>query len=123
MVEGVRMFRDIGGSPVSRLRKGLVFRSGDPSSLTQLGLTKLLELGIKKIYDLRSPIEIEGHHSVHGTKYPFALAEDTSQIYPDRIRDVGIERVIAPVFADEEWHQDQRDSRLRQYSSASEVTT
>ncbi|KAJ5304426.1 uncharacterized protein N7443_004086 [Penicillium atrosanguineum] len=123
IVEGVRMFRDIGGSPVSGLRKGLIFRSGDPSTMTQLGIARLIELGIERIYDLRSPIEFEGHHSVHGTSHQCTLASETSPIYPDRIRDFGIERVIVPVFADEEWHQDRRDSRLRQYACATEVDT
>ncbi|KAJ5665396.1 uncharacterized protein N7477_007844 [Penicillium maclennaniae] len=82
VVEGVRMFRDIGGSPVSGLRKGLVFRSGDPSTMTQLGLAKVLELGIEKIFDQRSPIEFEGHHSVHGASHQSMLAQETSPIYP-----------------------------------------
>ncbi|KAJ6107725.1 hypothetical protein N7523_009048 [Penicillium sp. IBT 18751x] len=120
VVEGVRMFRDIGGSPESGLRKGLVFRSGDPSTMTQLGLVKVLEQGIEKIFDLRNPIEFEGDHSVHGARHQSILAQETSPIYPGQICDAGIERVVVPVFADEELHQDRRNSRLRHYASAAE---
>jgi hypothetical protein len=92
--------------------------------MTQLGLTKLHELGVEKIFDLRSPIEFQGQHSVHGAKHQSSQAKDTSEkIYPDRINNVGIRRVTVPVFVDEQWHQDRRDSRLRQYASAAEVTT
>jgi glucosyl-3-phosphoglycerate synthase len=118
----VRMFRDIGGDPTSSLRPGLIFRSGDASTLTQSGVKILLELGIRTIFDLRSPIELKDHSEVHGTNNENTPNHSPYQIYPNRISEFGIERVAAPVFADEEWHQDRRAARLMQYSNAAQVS-
>ena len=47
-VPGISNFRDIGGQPTSddrQVRRGLVFRSADPSRATEDGLKKMSELG------------------------------------------------------------------------------
>jgi glucosyl-3-phosphoglycerate synthase len=59
-IDGVRMFRDIGGyqtSDGSSVRKSLMFRSGDPPSMTPDGLDSFQKLAIGKVFDLRSLIE------------------------------------------------------------------
>jgi protein tyrosine/serine phosphatase len=63
-VEGVINIRDIGGYPSQSnpsliVKPGLIFRSGDPSRITDLGKEQLRALGIKKIFDLRSDSEIQ----------------------------------------------------------------
>lgn len=60
-IEDVRMFRDIGGYQTccgSTVRTGLMFRSGELSSMTTAGLERFQGLAIGKVFDLRSPIEI-----------------------------------------------------------------
>jgi protein-tyrosine phosphatase len=59
-IDGVFNFRDIGGYHTAdgrRVRTGLVYRSGALNALTDTGLAKLQELGIKLVCDLRSEDE------------------------------------------------------------------
>lgn len=56
-VDGVINFRDIGGYKTAdgrRVRTGLVYRAGALGDITEKGLAKLQELGVKLICDLRS---------------------------------------------------------------------
>ena len=58
-VAGIANLRDIGGYTSSTnshqtTRHNLVYRSADPSKVTPDGLAKLKELGVKKVFDLRS---------------------------------------------------------------------
>lgn len=41
----------------SQAQRGLILRSGEPNHITDVGKSQLLQLGIKKIFDLRSPKE------------------------------------------------------------------
>ncbi|PYH90292.1 hypothetical protein BO71DRAFT_387978 [Aspergillus ellipticus CBS 707.79] len=120
-VEGVRMFRDVGGAVgCEGMRKGLVFRSGDLSKLTDEGLRVVLGLGITTVFDLRSPIEMTQH--LHGSAANGAANGNGVQrdIYPQHIAAAGIERVVVPVFPDDEWLQEKRDARLMHYANAAE---
>ncbi|KAI1433687.1 tyrosine phosphatase [Xylaria sp. CBS 124048] len=86
-VPGLPNFRDAGGyevttsvSPASAaaeggrrgrikmVRRGVLFRSSEPSKLTDAGAAQLSEqLGIKLVYDLRSAVEIaRGHNAGYG---------------------------------------------------------
>jgi Tyrosine phosphatase family len=63
-VEGVINMRDAGGqlsSVVSgaRVRRGYIFRAGEPSHITDRGKDQLCALGVKIAFDLRSAVEIE----------------------------------------------------------------
>ncbi|KAI1474658.1 tyrosine phosphatase family-domain-containing protein [Daldinia eschscholtzii] len=61
-IDGLPNFRDLGGYPASDtkvVRRGLVFRSSEPSKVTDDGVSKLQALGITKVFDLRSAAEIE----------------------------------------------------------------
>lgn len=56
-VDGVFNFRDMGGYRTTdgkKVKTGLVYRSGALGEITEAGLAKLQELGIKLICDLRS---------------------------------------------------------------------
>jgi hypothetical protein len=128
-IDGVRMFRDVGGyqtSDGSSVRKGLMFRSGDPSSMTPDGLDSFQKLAIGKVFDLRSPIEtttfIHGHarHADSGFASP---DESDSDEVKSTLLSTGVEVIAAPVFPDEEWLPQRRDDRLKQYASAAQVRT
>lgn len=59
-IEGVGNFRDLGGwkcKSGERVKIGKVFRSGKLSNITEDGIKELKKLGIKKVFDLRLPIE------------------------------------------------------------------
>ena len=65
-VPGLPNFRDLGGvprpipsQPGKTVRRGVVFRSSEPSKVTDEGVQQLRDLGIKKVYDLRSLDEIK----------------------------------------------------------------
>jgi protein-tyrosine phosphatase len=60
-IEGVANFRDIGGYKTAdgkRVRRGLIYRSGALVHLTDDGMQKLSELGIKLVCDLRGADEL-----------------------------------------------------------------
>ncbi|KAI1382483.1 tyrosine phosphatase [Hypoxylon crocopeplum] len=108
-VPGVLNFRDIGGYAVSTLsgktvRRGMVFRSSEPSKVTDDGISRIQQLGIKHIYDLRS------------------LREFT--IRPGRSASVreleGIERIFAPVFLTEDYSPEAIAIRNQNYGSGPE---
>lgn len=60
MFDGACNVRDIGGLPTSRgglTRPGVLYRSGDLSTLTPTGLDEFAASGIGAIVDLRTPVE------------------------------------------------------------------
>ncbi|KAH8431708.1 tyrosine-protein phosphatase [Aspergillus melleus] len=96
-VPGVHNLRDLGGLPTrfGRIKRGKVFRSAQPGTITPAGAQALRSLGIKTIFDLRSKGEAE--------------ALDPSL----RVKQVnGIRRVAVPVFAR---HGSSR-SRIKSYA-------
>jgi protein-tyrosine phosphatase len=59
-MEAINNFRDFGGYKTQngmRLKKGLLYRSGELSQATDADLAHLASLGIKTICDLRSEDE------------------------------------------------------------------
>jgi protein tyrosine/serine phosphatase len=71
-VDGVINIRDIGGYLTQAntsliVKPGVVFRSGEPSCITDLGKEQLHALGIKTIFDLRSDIEMK-MYNIQGTE-------------------------------------------------------
>ena len=63
-IDGLCNFRDCGGYPISSqpgkvVRRGIVYRSADPSTLTSKGISQLRELKITRTFDLRSDREIK----------------------------------------------------------------
>ncbi len=65
-IPGMVNVRDIGGYPTrelyrqphSSIRRGLIYRGGEPSRITPEGRTAFEALGIKKVYDIRTINEI-----------------------------------------------------------------
>jgi hypothetical protein len=56
-VDGVPNCRDIAGG-LAEIRSGFIWRSGMLESITERGKEDIVNLGIKKIFDLRSSREI-----------------------------------------------------------------
>ncbi|KAI0384562.1 tyrosine phosphatase family-domain-containing protein [Hypomontagnella monticulosa] len=113
-VPGLPNFRDVGGYPVSAsdlesgakpkvVRRGLVFRSSEPSKVTDDGVSKLQGLGIERVFDLRSAVEIE-----HGQRdgYGWKVKEWD-----------GASREFVPVFLDQDYSPESLALRYRNYSS------
>ncbi|EFQ29448.1 tyrosine phosphatase [Colletotrichum graminicola M1.001] len=109
-IPGLPNFRDAGGYPIDAqpgriLRPGVVFRSAEPSRLTDDGVTRLQDLGITHVYDLRSTIELK------------RLAQAGTSC---NVRDwPGAQRVFVPVFRDEDYGPEAIALRYRNYSSDS----
>ncbi|KAI1771645.1 protein-tyrosine phosphatase-like protein [Hypoxylon cercidicola] len=116
-ISGLPNFRDIGGYPVVSstsagddgsktskvVRRGLVYRASEPSKLTDDGVSKLRGLGIEKVFDLRSAVEIE-----KGTKDGFGWQVKEWE---------GAERLYVPVFLDQDYSPEALAVRYRNYSA------
>ncbi|KAK7413564.1 hypothetical protein QQX98_007573 [Neonectria punicea] len=101
-VAGLPNFRDIGGTPIAArsghtIKPGIVFRSAEPSRVTDAGITVLQRLRIARVYDLRSTSEV--------AKYSTGVRE-----WP------GAVRVFTPVFLDEDYGPVEIGIRLSYYS-------
>jgi hypothetical protein len=59
-IEGTFNSRDLGDIPRSPLRSNFIYRSGGLARLTEQGKEAVTALGVKRIFDLRSPEE-RGH--------------------------------------------------------------
>ncbi|GKT66638.1 tyrosine phosphatase [Colletotrichum tofieldiae] len=107
-IPGLPNFRDAGGYPIDAqpgriLRPGVVFRSAEPSRLTDKGITCLQDLGITHVYDLRSTIELK--------RLAQAGASCDVREWP------GAQRVFVPVFRDQDYGPEAIALRYRNYSS------
>ncbi|KIJ66752.1 hypothetical protein HYDPIDRAFT_85094 [Hydnomerulius pinastri MD-312] len=101
-VEGVINIRSVGGFATSN--EGLVvkanafFRSGELSYVTEKGKEQLRALGIKKIFDLRSPTEIKNYNTSAPTIE-------------------GIELVCSPIIPNEALDQEKLRQRLKDFAT------
>lgn len=128
-VTGIANFRDIGGYSTSSaqqqsIRSGLVYRCADPSKVQPDGLAKLKELGVKKVFDLRSIPEI----SKQGPEWAGVAVEKdvfTTRAEGDE-RPIGadeIERIWCPVFKNTDYGPEQVAIRFQNYArKGSEVS-
>jgi hypothetical protein len=94
-LEGVPNFRDLGGWPIpghpdKSVRRGRVFRCGEPTKATSADVEKIKSLGVTCVFDLRSKPEI---HKRLGSSAGGAGGEGAAQ-WP------GIEHRFIPVFPD-----------------------
>lgn len=122
-VQGVPNFRDLGGyrclppssssttssgagnEKIYTLRRGVLFRCAHPTHLTPKGASKLVsELGIKKMYDLRSGPEI--------SRLATTVANSPADLYPladpntgtiESHAAPGLERIFTPVYQNEDY--------------------
>ena len=108
-VEAVNNLRDIGGYPVSygvSVRRKLVYRSGYLDDLTEEGRLQIQKLGIKKIFDLRSFLEVRKSKR-ENCQYASWLASSD-----------GPERIVVPVFCDEDFAPEALAVRFKDYADA-----
>ena len=129
-ISGIANFRDIGGYSTTApsyqsIRNNLVYRCADPSKDQSSGLSKLKELGVKKVFDLRSIPEI----SKQGPEWAGVAVEkevfttrpegsDTTENLPGD----EIERIWCPVFRNTDYGPEQVAIRFQNYAkSGSEV--
>ncbi|KAJ3107689.1 hypothetical protein HDU96_007821 [Phlyctochytrium bullatum] len=113
-VPGVKNFRDVGGYPVFRtegfaagvkglaVKKGLLYRSASLGKATEAGFHTLKSLGIKKIFDTRSNVEITNDASV------------------ERLKAFDMGRVHCPVFSQEDFSPLAIGIRWKLYTEGSE---
>lgn len=104
-IPGLPNFRDIGGYATAEqqtlVRRNLVFRASEPSKLTDEGITRLQELGITHVFDLRSADELKPREGWVGS----------------RVREwEGAKRVFCPVFAEEDYSPEAIARRWGQFS-------
>ncbi|KAI1761997.1 protein-tyrosine phosphatase-like protein [Hypoxylon sp. FL1150] len=121
-ISGLPNFRDIGGYPVSSntpagdvengskstrkvVRRGVVYRASEPSKVTDDGVFKMRELGIEKVFDLRSTVEIE-----KGVRDGLGWQVKEWE---------GARRVFVPVFLNQDYSPEALALRYRNYSSKS----
>ncbi|KAG7097323.1 hypothetical protein E1B28_004682 [Marasmius oreades] len=101
-IDGVINVRDLGGHPSSLpdkiTRHRTVFRSAELAGITEKGKEQLKELGITRVFDLRSDTEIE--------KYNSSLPPMD-----------GIEIVRSPVFSKEDYSPEMMAKRYKLYAS------
>ena len=106
-VDGLCNLRDCGGYPIAGqpdkvLRRGILFRSADPSSLTATGIAQLQALAISRVFDLRCDSEIRD-----STAKGFGAIQEWHPA----------QRVSLPVFTDAQYaiadHRTLRDQKLR----------
>ncbi|KAF4815135.1 Tyrosine-protein phosphatase [Colletotrichum tropicale] len=107
-VPGLPNFRDAGGYPIDSqpgriLRPGIVFRSAEPSRLTDQGVALLQDIGITHVYDLRSAVELK--------RLAQAGANCDVREWP------GATRVFVPVFQDQDYGPEAIALRYQNYSS------
>lgn len=114
----VHNLRDVGGYPLSNpgnhtrpdqfVRKGVVYRSADPSKLSATGITDLQNLGVTAVFDLRAKPEIEKHGGVDGfvTKLEEATSEGGRRI----------QRIWTPVFKEQDYSPESVSLRYREYA-------
>lgn len=112
-ITGLDNFRDIGGyvssirsssGALQQVRRGIVFRSADPSHVVDEGIAAMAALGISTVYDLRSGPEVSK---------------------PGKVKEwAGAKRVFLPVFLDEDYSPEAIAHRFKNYASkGSEVST
>ena len=107
-IDAVRNFRDIGGCPVScgvSVRRKLVYRSGYLDDMTREGQVQIQRLGIKKVFDLRSFLEV-GRSRRENSQYECWLASSD-----------GPERITVPAFRDEDFAPEALAVRFKDYAS------
>jgi protein tyrosine/serine phosphatase len=110
-IQGLRNFRDCGGYPVAStdgrkvIRSGIVFRSSEPSMVTDEGISILRDqLNITHVYDLRSQTEIE-----HDTRNGGRHVKEWD----------GAKRIFVPVFLHEDCSPEAIALRYANFSSES----
>lgn len=113
-LEGVHNFRDCGGYAVSgggRLRRGVLWRSGQHYGATDSDLERIAELNLASVFDLRGPRERETHpcRRPHGFGAQVFHCENPQRAQAPHIAAAQTTRQRTP--------ESTRESLVRNYSS------
>jgi len=103
-VENVINFRDVGGyynKDGNKIKEGVLFRSGDLSKLTDIGIERINHLGIKTIYDLRTSDEI----SARPDRIPDGVSYIHFPIYSENEQPSGLLRAISRFNLKDYWDE------------------
>jgi hypothetical protein len=107
-ISGIPNFRDLGGYPLASsphshsIKRSLIYRCGEPTRVTQDGISTMQKLGITHIYDLRSVPELQRNRDAGRG---------------DVVEWEGCERVFVPVFRDVDYSPEGVAVRLMDYAS------
>ncbi|GAB1312382.1 Protein-tyrosine phosphatase-like protein (Fragment) [Madurella fahalii] len=104
---GLHNLRDVGGyavgsEPRRAIRRGVLFRSAEPTGLEDDGVAALQRLGITHVFDLRSVVELEKDGRQQPKEWP------------------GATRIFVPVFLDKDYSPEALALRFRNYSDGPE---
>ncbi|KAF4548864.1 Hypothetical protein D9617_25g061940 [Elsinoe fawcettii] len=125
---GLANLRDIGGYPIhspsfptiKSVRRGVLYRSADPSRITPEGLSLLSDLGITTVFDLRSMPEIQRVGAEWGgvgvDASPFYSAEESVEARDEK----KIERIWTPVFPEQDYSPEKVGLRYKAYTKGAE---
>lgn len=110
-IDGLTNLRDIGGYEVPSwpwqnrsVRRGLVYRGGEPSRITTEGRAAFKALGVKKVFDIRTPQElgmVNGKPSDPQDKSPGQENEERFSFRRPVIELEGTQRIYLSAFGDE----------------------
>jgi hypothetical protein len=109
-IPGIPNFRDVGGysiasAPGKVIKRGVAFRSSEPSKVTDEGVAKLQELKITVVYDLRSRREMD---------------KDAQEGHGRQAKEwEGAKRIFAPVLLDEAYSPEAIALRVKKYGDKS----
>ena len=108
---GLVNLRDAGGyairtNPGKAIKRGVLFRSADPTQLEDAGVAVLQQLGVTHIFDLRSEVELAKGNGLGQTPREWE----------------GAVRVFTPVFLTEDYSPEALALRFKDYSDGPEVS-
>jgi protein-tyrosine phosphatase len=104
IIKTVRNFRDIGGIPVNgnfRIIEGVFYRSATVDHISREDATKLRDLNIRTIIDLRAPKEVKRNRRSIDHSVTLSMPLDFQQTTRDRLRPYlykkGTEEILADI--------------------------
>jgi protein-tyrosine phosphatase len=103
-LRSVRNFRDIGGIPTIEngiIRKGIIFRSANPDSISKDDIIKLQGLNVRTLIDLRAPHEIKKRRRPIDHTVTLSLPLDFQKTTRERLKPYiykkGTEKILADI--------------------------
>lgn len=110
-ISGIENFRDLGGYAISSspstqsIRRNVIYRCGEPSRVTEDGISTLRSLAVTHVYDLRSKNEIENNKTA-------GLGGNV-----DWEKTLGCKGIFAPVFLEKDYSPENLAIRFKDYAS------
>jgi protein-tyrosine phosphatase len=103
-IKSVMNFRDIGGIPTNGsglIRQGIIFRSANTDNISREDISRLHQLNIKTIVDLRAPQEIKKHRRKIDHTETLSLPLDFQKTTRERLKPYlykkGSEKILSDI--------------------------